>query len=179
MEAPRQRHCRLPSGRPICLGLPPLCRKAAAGIRFDACRAHANGCYQPPAPPQDSPYPREVTGLSADVTVHTAAIRQERIPLAILYMVGAGMVFACSSAASKWLVETYPVGEVLFTRTIIGLLACSLFILPTFGLAVFRTARPGAHLIRGVSQACSQSLLLLAFSLMPLAGATAINFSSP
>ena len=39
--------------------------------------------------------------------------RHERIPLAIVYMVVAGFVFAGSSAASKWLVATYPVGEVL------------------------------------------------------------------
>jgi drug/metabolite transporter (DMT)-like permease len=71
------------------------------------------------------------------------------------------------------------VGEILFTRTFFGLIACSLFILPVTVLAVFRTQRPGAHLIRGVSQTCSQSLLLLAFSMMPLASATAINFSSP
>jgi drug/metabolite transporter (DMT)-like permease len=120
--------------------------------------------------------------VSADVGIEPAAdrpMRQERIPLAILYMVGAGAVFAGSSAASKWLVATYPLGEVLFTRTVIGLLACSMFILPMTGLAVFHTRRPGAHVIRGVSQTCSQSLLLLAFSLMPLASATAINFSSP
>ena len=120
--------------------------------------------------------------MSTDVGIAPAPdrpMRQERIPLAILYMVGAGAVFAGSSAASKWLVATYPLGEVLFSRTVIGLLACSVFILPTTGLAVFRTRRPGAHVIRGVSQTCSQSLLLLAFSLMPLASATAINFSSP
>ncbi len=105
--------------------------------------------------------------------------RQERIPLAILYMIGAGAVFAFSSALSKVLVETYPVGEVLFTRALGGLIACSLFILPAAGLAVFYTRRPGAHLIRGASQTCSQSLLLIAFSMMPLASATAINFSSP
>src|SRR5262249_42836838 len=94
-------------------------------------------------------------------------------------MVGAGVVFAATMAASKWLVATYPVGEVLFTRTFFGLIACSLFILPTVGLAAFRTRRLGAHVLRGVSQTCSQSLLLIAFSLMPLASATAINFSSP
>jgi len=120
--------------------------------------------------------------VSADVGVEPASgqsLRQERIPLAILYMVGAGAVFAATMAASKWLVAIYPVGEVLFTRTVFGLLACSLLILPASGLAVFRTQRPGAHFIRGASQTCSQSLLLLAFSLMPLASATAINFSSP
>src|SRR4051794_16878424 len=105
--------------------------------------------------------------------------RQERIPLAIAYMIAAGAVFAATSAASKWLVATYPVGEVLFTRALIGLAACAVFILPVTGLTVFSTRRPGAHLVRGVSQTCSQSLLLIAFSMMPLASATAINFSSP
>ena len=124
--------------------------------------------------------------MSTDVGIEPAAdrpirqnLRQERIPLAIAYMIGAGFVFAATMAASKWLVATYPVGEVLFTRSFFGLVACGLFILPATGLAVFRTQRLGAHLIRGASQTCSQSLLLLAFSLMPLAGAIAINFSSP
>jgi drug/metabolite transporter (DMT)-like permease len=105
--------------------------------------------------------------------------RQQRIPLAILYMVAAGFVFAGSSAASKWLVASYPVGEVLFSRTVTGLIALSLFILPAKGFAVFRTQRLGAHLVRGVSQTTSQTLLVTAFSLMPLASATAINFSAP
>ncbi len=106
-------------------------------------------------------------------------MRQERIPLAIFYMVSAGAVFSISSAASKWLVATYPPGEVLFTRTFISLIGLALFILPTFGLAVYRTQRPVAHLMRCASQTTSQTLLLIAFSMMPLASATAINFSAP
>jgi drug/metabolite transporter (DMT)-like permease len=94
-------------------------------------------------------------------------------------MVAAGFLFAGSSAASKWLVATYPVGEVLFSRTIVGLVTLGAFILPTMGLTVFRTQRLGAHLVRGVSQTTSQTLLVVAFSMMPLASATAINFSAP
>jgi drug/metabolite transporter (DMT)-like permease len=105
--------------------------------------------------------------------------RQERIPLAIAYMVAAGVLFGLTGAGSKWLVETYPVGEVLFARNLGGLIACALFILPIHGLLVFRTTRPAAHLLRSVSQTTSQTLLLIAFSMMPLASATAINFSSP
>ena len=105
--------------------------------------------------------------------------RREHIPIAIFYMVASGMVFACSSAASKWLVQSYPFGEVLFTRTATSLVALSLFILPAAGLSVYRTQRLGAHALRACSQAGSQSLLLIAFSLMPLAGVTAITFSSP
>jgi len=94
-------------------------------------------------------------------------------------MIGATAVFAASSAASKWLVESYPIGEVLFTRTAAALLGCSLFILPRTGLAVFRTRRLSHHVMRSVSQAFSQTFLLIAFSLMPLAAASAINFSAP
>src|SRR5256885_3026166 len=105
--------------------------------------------------------------------------RHERVPLGILYMVSAGLVFAVSSAVSKWLVATYPVGEVLFSRAVVSLVALGLFILPGTGLSVFHTRRPGAHVMRGLSQATSQTLLVIAFSLMPLASATAINFSAP
>ena len=82
--------------------------------------------------------------------------RIERIPLAIVYMISAGAIFSTSSAASKWLVASYPVGEVLFSRTIIALMGLSLFILPSMGLAVYRTQRPGAHILRGLSQTTSQ-----------------------
>jgi len=94
-------------------------------------------------------------------------------------MVGATLVFSASSACSKWLVATYPVGEVLFTRSLVSLITCALFILPTTGIAVFRTGRLRHHVLRSFSQFVSQSCLIIAFSLMPLAGAVAINFSAP
>lgn len=105
--------------------------------------------------------------------------RRENIPLAIFLMISCGAIFSFSSAASKWLVETYPVGEVLFSRVFVSLVVFSAFVLPIEGPAVFRTARPAAHFLRSVSQFTSQSLLLIAFSMMPLASATAINFSAP
>jgi drug/metabolite transporter (DMT)-like permease len=105
--------------------------------------------------------------------------RQEHIPLAIFYMVISGVVFTASSAASKWLIAIYPIGEVLFVRTGVALIAIASFVLPTAGFAVYRTRRLGAHAMRAGSQAASQTMLLVAFSLMPLAGATAIMFSSP
>ena len=102
--------------------------------------------------------------------------RQERIPQAILYMIAAGVIFSFSSAASKWLVATYPVGEVLFSRVFVSLILFSAFALPTAGWAVLHTRRPTAHVLRSMSQFTSQTLLLIAFSMMPLASATAINF---
>ena len=106
-------------------------------------------------------------------------VRREHVPLGILYMIAATVVFAASSAVSKWLVASYPIGEVLFTRTLVAFVTCALFIMPQTGLAVFRTRRLPHHVMRSVSQGCSQTFLLIAFSLMPLAGAIAINFSAP
>jgi len=116
---------------------------------------------------------------SPDWRISAHPARREHVPLAISYMIGATVVFAASSAVSKWLVAGYPVGEVLFTRTVVALISCLIFILPQAGLSVFRTRRLSHHLMRSVSQGCSQTFLLIAFSLMPLAGAIAINFSAP
>ena len=97
----------------------------------------------------------EETGVTAttasEVPSPETSRRQEHVPLGILYMVGATIVFAASSACSKWLVATYPVGEVLFTRSVISLLTLALFILPTTGIAVFRTDRLRHHVARSFS----------------------------
>jgi drug/metabolite transporter (DMT)-like permease len=120
-----------------------------------------------------------VTEATSDWPIETVPARREHVPLAILLMLGATIVFTVSSALSKWLVASYPIGEVLFTRTAVAFATCALFILPQTGLAVFRTNRLRHHAMRAASQGCSQTFLLIAFSLMPLAGAIAINFSAP
>src|SRR4051812_13247482 len=94
------------------------------------------------------PTPSEATG----VIVPAKTARREHVPLGILYMVGATIMFAVSSAVSKWLVASYSIGEVLFTRTAIALVTCALFIIPRTGLAVFRTQRLRHHMLRSVSQ---------------------------
>jgi drug/metabolite transporter (DMT)-like permease len=105
--------------------------------------------------------------------------RRDHVPRGILYMVGATVLFASSSAVSKWQLETYPFGEVLFIRSLVSLFVCAAFILPATGMGVFRTRRLRDHIGRGFSQATAQAFIMIAFSLMPLADAVAINFSAP
>ena len=105
--------------------------------------------------------------------------RSDDVPRGIVCMVIATILFSGASAASKWLVGVYPVGEVLCLRSFASLVAGAAMILPVSGLSAFVTHRPRDHLARGLSQSISQLCLLLAFSLMPLAGAVAINFSAP
>jgi drug/metabolite transporter (DMT)-like permease len=123
--------------------------------------------------------PSGIIGTVHKTSCEKTGIRQERIPLGIVYMLTATVLFAGSSALSKWLVGTYPIGEMLFVRAATALLGVSLVILPATGLEVFHTKRLRDHMLRGVSQSCAQTFLVVAFSLMPLASAVAINFSAP
>ena len=105
--------------------------------------------------------------------------RNDDVPRGILAMVGASLCLAISSAFAKYQVALHPVGEVMFARSISSFAFSALFILPFFGIGVYRTKRLGAHLARGLSQSVSQTFTVIALSLMPLAGATAIGFSAP
>lgn len=105
--------------------------------------------------------------------------RSDNVPRGICFMIAATVLFALSSAIAKWQVAVYPVGEVMFFRSFSSLAVCAAIMLPFTGLSVFATQRPRDHIARGTSQAISQTFTVLAFSLMPLAGAIAINFSAP
>ena len=67
----------------------------------------------------------------------------------------------------------------MFLRSFSSLIVVAAVMLPMTGFSVFATRRPRDHIARGLSQAISQTFSVLAFSLMPLAGAVAINFSAP
>ncbi len=108
-----------------------------------------------------------------------AARPSDQIVRGIALMIGATVMFAISNGLSKWLVGIYPVGEVMFGRSLSSLVVCAAFVLPATGVSVFATRRVYAHIARGASQAVSQTFTVLAFSMMPLAGAVAITFSAP
>jgi drug/metabolite transporter (DMT)-like permease len=104
---------------------------------------------------------------------------KDHVPRGIFCMVLATMLFSAAAALAKWQVAIYPVGEVMFLRSFSSLLVGAAAVLPVTGFAVFATKRPRDHIARGLSQSISQTFSVLAFSLMPLAGAVAINFSAP
>ncbi len=117
--------------------------------------------------------------LTSESLEQRASLRTDRVPLGIVFMLGATVMFALSSALSKWQVANYSFVEVLFFRAIASLITCGALILPGIGIAVLRTHRLRDHFGRSATQATAQSLIIIAFGLMPLAGAVAINFSSP
>ena len=117
--------------------------------------------------------------MTSDSRDQRVSVRADRVPLGIMFMLGATIMFAISSALSKWQVASYSFIAVLFFRSIASLVTCAVLILPRTGFAVLRTKRLRDHIGRSATQATAQSFIIIAFGLMPLAGAIAINFSSP
>jgi drug/metabolite transporter (DMT)-like permease len=105
--------------------------------------------------------------------------RVDNVLLGIAFMIAATVLFAGTTAIAKWMSAIYPVGEVMFFRSFSSLAVCAALVLPFTGFSVFATRRPRDHLARGISQSISQTLTVLAVSMMPLAGAVAISFSAP
>jgi drug/metabolite transporter (DMT)-like permease len=105
--------------------------------------------------------------------------RRNQIPRGIAYMVASTVMFAGGNAIVKWQLETYPLGEVAFLRTLFAFLTVALIVLPSAGLAVLRTRRWREHVQRGLSQFGSMVCWMLAVSALSLGAATAIGFAAP
>jgi len=108
-----------------------------------------------------------------------AAARRNQVPRGIAYMVGSTVMFAGGNAVVKWLLASYPLGEVAFGRTLFAFLTGAAIVLPRAGWGVLRTRRYREHLQRGLSQFGSMLCWLLAVSVLSLGSATAIGFAAP
>jgi S-adenosylmethionine uptake transporter len=79
----------------------------------------------------------------------------------------------------KWLSGDYPLHEMIFARSTIGL-AVSLAILQfEGGFRELRTARPFMHLLRGLLVVMANMTYFTALAVLPLAEATALFFVAP
>jgi drug/metabolite transporter (DMT)-like permease len=111
-------------------------------------------------------------------TTTTAAGRSAALA-GIGYMLVSVFLFAVSSAAGKWLVAKYPVGEFLAIRAGVMLLLMSPLIWSA-GIAAFRTApRPGLQLLRVLLSSAEIAMFFWAVGRMPLADTTTFYLAGP
>ncbi len=87
--------------------------------------------------------------------------------------------FSLIDAMSKDLAQRYSVGFVVWARYVVQLAGLSAWLLPTLGMRVLRTRHLRLHFVRGMLLAGSSMFAVLAFRYLPLADATALNYSSP
>jgi drug/metabolite transporter (DMT)-like permease len=95
------------------------------------------------------------------------------------FMVLAVALFAVMEAGVKWLVNGYPLAEVMFFRMAFALVPLAPFLLRAGGLKTLRTRRPFGHLLRAVIGILAVGCFFYAFKTMPLADVTAVSFAAP
>jgi drug/metabolite transporter (DMT)-like permease len=97
----------------------------------------------------------------------------------IALKLGASVAFSLMYAAIK-LAGAVPVGEVIFFRAFFALVPLFVLSLYTVGpRAVWRTARPGWHILRSITGVTGMFMNFAALMLLPLADVTAFSFVAP
>lgn len=104
---------------------------------------------------------------------HASSIR------GILAMVcGTGLI-TLSDAASKYLTEHYPVGQVICLRQIAALLVMVPYVCYVTGIGALRPVNRGGQLLRSLLFVGSAVLTVTSLSLLPLSFVTIMLFSGP
>ena len=102
------------------------------------------------------------------------------MPLAaIVLVVTACACFTSIDVTVKHLSQRYPVPLLVWARWGVQALLMFALLAPTMRWNLVRTARPGLHLVRGTVLIGSSLCFFTAVKFLPLAEATALNYTSP
>lgn len=98
---------------------------------------------------------------------------------AIGYKLAAAALFTCMAALIKQLGDQYPVGQIVFVRSVFAMIPVLWLVHRLGGWRILRTQRLGGHLRRSGSGLFSMFLGFTALGLLPLATATALGYAAP
>jgi drug/metabolite transporter (DMT)-like permease len=88
-------------------------------------------------------------------------------------------VFACSNALAKWLTGGFPVGEILFARSVVVLSILAFFIARADIREMVADGRPWLHVARALLSTVEVVCFYWAIVELPLAGGTTIYLAGP
>jgi S-adenosylmethionine uptake transporter len=101
-------------------------------------------------------------------------------PAAGIFFVLAGMTaISINDMLIKQLSGGYPLHQIVFTRSAIGIVFSLMIVQLEGGWQILRTKRPGLHALRGLMVVISNMAFFLALAVIPLADATALFFAAP
>lgn len=102
------------------------------------------------------------------------------VPLsAVLLVVGAVACFAVSDAIVKFLAQRYPVPLLVLARYGLQAAVTVVWLAPKMGWSLVKTPQPKLQLLRGTLLLGSSLCFINALRWLPLADATAINYTTP
>ncbi|MCA0871777.1 DMT family transporter [Seohaeicola saemankumensis] len=97
----------------------------------------------------------------------------------IAFVLGGILAISINDMLIKQLSGGYPLHQVVFVRSAIGILFSLMLVQAEGGLHLLKTRQPGLHLLRGVMVVISNMCFFLALAVIPLADATALFFVAP
>ena len=97
----------------------------------------------------------------------------------ILLLLTATATFACLDTMGKWLMETYPVGMVVWARYLMHTMMMVALLGPRLGLRLVRTNALRMQILRALVLIASSLLFFWGLSKLPIAECSAISFMSP
>jgi drug/metabolite transporter (DMT)-like permease len=89
------------------------------------------------------------------------------------------VLFAGMQTCVKYLGDDVPMGETIFLRGLIAVLALALLARQTLGLRVLKTDNWQRHALRSLAGTLSMFCLFAALTMIPMAEVNAINYSAP
>ncbi|MEQ6201782.1 DMT family transporter [Sulfitobacter sp. HNIBRBA2951] len=98
---------------------------------------------------------------------------------AIAFVLFGVLCISLNDALIKQLSAGYPLHQIVFFRSFIGLSLSLVFLRFEGGLPALRTENTGLHVLRGVLVVIANMSYFLALAVMPLADATALFFAAP
>lgn len=98
---------------------------------------------------------------------------------AIVFIVAGMFCISVNDTLIKFLSDGYPLHQMVFVRSTIGIGASFVFLRMEGGWSLLKTDRPGLHAIRAALIVVANLTFFAALSVMPLGAATALFFVAP
>ncbi|WP_300018476.1 DMT family transporter [uncultured Roseobacter sp.] len=108
-----------------------------------------------------------------------ANLSQNRAGLGILFVLAGVFAISINDMLIKQLSGGYPLHEIVFLRSAIGLMFSMIMVQMEGGWHILKTRRPFLHLIRGLLIVVANMSYFVALAAIPLADATALFFAAP
>lgn len=94
-------------------------------------------------------------------------------------MIAGAALLLCNDAATKYLTQSYPLGQVIGLRQATTLLAIVPYVMTVTGWRAVRVVHWPGHAIRGMLFVAGAFLMVTSLSVLPLTTVLAINYASP
>ncbi len=107
------------------------------------------------------------------------ALEQDAPLKGIALLVFATAIFSVQDVVIKLFSGTYPAHQIVFVRSLVGLLPILLIVWLEGGARLLRTSRPGLQILRGLLGFLAYTTYYLALSALPLADTVTLFYASP